>query len=159
MTLGFLWLSVQNSKCPGNNIRLAPLEPGVFHKSRLTLWGLSGGSPPLTARLAPECLDLLLYSQRALEVFRAGQVCRGVCACRWPKDQAGIPRAQWLTSQGQAKRRAVPGIGDGRQEKEVPKEIRELIPFTGPLIPTPPLSPTSQSFLILEIQLKFLFHI
>lgn len=57
----------------------------------------------------------------------------------------------------------MPGIGDGRREKEVTKEVsiesRELIPFTGPLIPTPTLSPSSQSLLILEIQLKFPFHI
>lgn len=81
-----------------------------------------------------------------------------MCVHRWPKHQA-FPGLSGRVSQGQGKGGAVPGIGDGRREKEVSIESRELIPFTGPLIPTPALSPSSQSLLILEIQLKFPFHI
>lgn len=46
-------------------------------RCRLRLWGLHGGFLLLLrrARPVPECLDLLLYSQRPLELDR----CSGVC--------------------------------------------------------------------------------
>ena len=75
------------------------------------------------ARLAPECLDLLLYSQRSLEVFRTGQVCQTCVHVGGQRTRQAFLGSVAEHPRARVREELCPGLAMADRRRRVPKEV------------------------------------